>query len=159
MEPNSYKPLARKDGLIVSEIDGEIVVYDGDDSIACCLNPSAALVWRYCDGEHTIADLHKIVAAEYGEVADEDVVLLALDTLSEHGLIESGYEKREPTTTRLTRRRFIRRVGLVGGAAVMLPVVSSLVVPSAAAAASILLSYTPGYGYAHEYYHHGGIYN
>jgi hypothetical protein len=56
--------------------------------------------------------------------------------LAEHGLIESGYEPREPAQSRLSRRRFIRRVGVVGAASMSVPVVYSMVVPAAAAAAS-----------------------
>lgn len=146
------KPVARTEGIITSELDGEMIVYVGNEKVARRLNRPAAIVWRHCDGSRTISDLRDVLAAELGEVADEDVVLVALDTLLAHNLIDSGYEKREDTAMRMSRRRFIKRVGLVGGAAVALPVVSSLVVPPAAAAASVF--YSPFYGsYAHDYYH------
>jgi hypothetical protein len=145
------RPVARIEGIVTSEFDGELVLFDSESNVACRLNDSAALVWRHCDGTRTITDLADLLSSELGIVADEDVVLVALDTLVDHGLIESGYEVRDATETRMTRRRFIRRVGLVGGAAVALPVVSSLAVPAAAAAASV--SYNPNYGdYFHDYY-------
>ena len=62
--------------------------------------------------------------------------MVALDNLSKSGLLQSGYEARDSNAVRLTRRRFIRRVGVVGAAAMAVPVVHSLVVPPAAAAAS-----------------------
>lgn len=150
-------PLSKRDGTIVSELDGELVVYNPETNVACHLNKSAATVWRHSDGTRSIADLAEIVARELGAIADEDVVLVALDSLAEHDLIESGYERRDINESRITRRRFIRRVGLAGGAAVALPVVASLVVPTAAAASSII--YEPYEPYSIAYYHkHTHIY-
>jgi hypothetical protein len=83
-----------------------------------------------------VADLVAVLAEELGPLADEDMVMVALDNLSKNGLIQSGHEARDSNAVRLTRRRFIRRVGVVGAAAMAVPVVHSLVVPPAAAAAS-----------------------
>jgi hypothetical protein len=129
------RPLARTDGLLTEEVDGELLVYDGEREVACRLNGTAALVWRSSDGERTV-----------GEVADEDMVMVALDTLAEHGLIQAGHEPREVNASRLSRRRFLRRVGVVGAAAISMPVVHSIVVPTPAAAASG--GYTPYYTFA-----------
>jgi hypothetical protein len=137
-------PKSRTSGLITSELDGELVVYDDDRKLAFRLSRTAAIVWQACDGTRTISDLVEVLSQELGELADEDAVLIALDTLSEHELLESGYERRDVWATRLSRRRFINRVGLVGAAAVAMPVVASLAVPSPAAAASGN-SYPPAY--------------
>jgi len=137
------RPVARIEGLLTEEVDGELLVYDGERDVACRLNSTAALVWRSSDGERTVADLVAVLSEELGEVADEDMVMVALDTLAEHGLIENGHEPREATASRLSRRRFLRRVGVVGAAAVAMPVVHSIVVPTPAAAASG--GYTPYY--------------
>jgi hypothetical protein len=137
------RPLARREGLVVQELDDELLVYDRERDVASRLNRSAALVWQHCDGTRTVADLAAVLAEELGEVADEDLVVVALDNLSQNGLLASGYEQRDATAVRLTRRRFIRRVGVVGAAAMTVPVVHSLVVPPAAAAASG--SYPPAY--------------
>src|SRR5581483_2818229 len=77
-----------------------------------------------------------LLREEFGDIADEDLVLVTLDRLEEQGLIESGYERRDADTARLSRRRFIRRVGVVGSAALVLPVVQSVVAPALAAAQS-----------------------
>ena len=60
---------------------------------------------------------------------------MALEMLSEHGLIASGYEEREGSAVALSRRRFFRRAGIArrGLAA---PVVYRLGVLAAAAAQS-----------------------
>jgi coenzyme PQQ synthesis protein D (PqqD) len=139
------RPLARTTGLITEEVDGELLVYDAQTDVACRLNASAALVWQNSDGRRTIDELVGVVAEELGELADEDLVMVALDHLAEHGLIESGYDAREARAARLSRRRFIRRVGVVGAAAMSVPVVHSMVVPTPAAAAS-------GGGYPSGYY-------
>jgi hypothetical protein len=129
-------PLARTAGLLVEEVEDELLVYDQDHDSAHRLNRTAAIVWRHCDGEHDIAALVAVLSAELGEdLADEDLVRIALDNLSERGLVD-GVPQRAPEETRVSRRRFIRRVGTVGVAALALPVVSSLVAPSPAAAQS-----------------------
>lgn len=73
-----------------------------------------------------------MLSAEFGEQADEDQVLVALDELSKHGLIDSGYERRDPNAARLSRRQFIRRVGVVAAVAVGIPVVHSMAAPKPA---------------------------
>jgi hypothetical protein len=129
-------PLSRTEGLIVEEVDDELLVYDQDHDSAHRLNRTAAIVWRHCDGTRTVDDLVAILAKELGDdLADEDLVHIALDNLADRGLVE-GVPKRAADETRLSRRRFIRRVGTVGVAALALPVVTSLVAPSPAAAQS-----------------------
>jgi hypothetical protein len=135
------RPLARTEDVVTEDVADELIVYDERSDVASRLNRSAALVWRNSDGKRTLADLLHVLKADLGDVADEDMVLVALDSLVEHGLIESGYERREATASRLSRRRFIGRAGV---AAASLPVVASMVVPMPAAAAS-------GGGYAPYY--------
>ena len=126
-------PRARVDGLLTERVDGEVLVYDLDGDVAVHLNETAALVWRSCDGNRTVAEIAVLVAEELGEAPDDDVVLMALDNLAEHGLLSSGYDERDGAAVALSRRRFFRRVGIAG---VKAPVVYSLIVPTAAAALS-----------------------
>jgi hypothetical protein len=133
---NDLRPLARTDGLLTETLDGELLVYDLDGDLAAHLNKTAALVWRGCDGDRTVAELLALVVEELGEPADEDVVLMALDSLAEHGLISSGYKERDGAAVALSRRRFFQRFGVTGAAALSAPVVYSMVVPTAAAALS-----------------------
>jgi coenzyme PQQ synthesis protein D (PqqD) len=130
------RPLARTDGVLTETLDGELLVYDLDGDVASHLNQMAALVWRSCDGHRTVAEIVTLVGQELGEEVDEDSVLMALDSLLEHDLISAGYEDRGGAAVALSRRRFFRRVGLVGAAALNAPVVYSLSVPVAAAALS-----------------------
>jgi hypothetical protein len=129
-------PLARNDGLLVEEVEDELLVYDQDHDSAHRLNRTAAIVWRHCDGKHDIPDLVAVLSTELGaDLADEDLVRIALDNLAERGLVD-GAPQRPAEETRVSRRRFIRRVGTVGVAALALPVVTSLAAPSPAAAQS-----------------------
>lgn len=135
-----YLPLARTDGLLVEGVEDELLVYDQEHDSAHRLNRTAAIVWRSCDGKHDVAALVAVLDKELGgDLADEDLVRIALDNLAERGLVD-GAPQRAPEETRVSRRRFIRRVGTVGVAALALPVVSSLVAPSPAAAQSLCTS-------------------
>ena len=57
MMNNPNNPMARQNGLVVQEMPDEVLVYDLDTNKAHCLNNSAALVWRACDGTNSVADI------------------------------------------------------------------------------------------------------
>jgi hypothetical protein len=138
---NTSRPVARKADLLTEELDDELLVFDDARQLACRLNRTAALVWQNSDGERTVDDLVELLREELGELADEDLVMVTLDRLDEQGLIESGFARRDPGAARVSRRRFIRRVGVVGTAALALPVVQSIVAPTSAAAQSEICGY------------------
>jgi hypothetical protein len=136
-------PVARRDGLLVEEVEDELVVYDQAKDSAHRLNRTAAIVWRHCDGKHDTAQLLQVLEAEVGkDLADEDLVRISLDLLADKGLLEDAAPQRAADETRLSRRRFIRRVGTVGAAALVLPSVTSLVAPTAAHAQTVCTSCT-----------------
>ena len=135
------RPLARTDGVLTEDVDDEVITYDERTDVACRLNRTAALVWRKCDGKHTVEDLVRVLEADLGDIADEDLVLVSLDYLSEHRLLESGYTRRDETSSQLSRRRFIQGAGAVGVAAAALPMVQSIVAPTPAAALSVITGY------------------
>ena len=91
-------PKARQDDLLMEEVADELVVYDQQRKLAHSLNRTAALVWRHCDGQRSITDLAKLLRAELDPVADEDLVLVAIDRLEASHLLE------EPFGARQTRR-------------------------------------------------------
>ena len=61
------RPLARKRGLVVRELPEEVLVYDLDTHKALCLNRTAALVWKCCDGQTGIEGMLRALRAETGE--------------------------------------------------------------------------------------------
>src|SRR5437763_316645 len=98
------RPLARTDEVVTEDVDDEVIVYDERTDVACRLNRTAALVWRKCDGKHTVEDLVRVLDADLGDIADEDLVLVTLDYLSEQRLLESGYARRDEASSQLSRR-------------------------------------------------------
>lgn len=127
MMKNSNNPLARQNGLVVQEMPDEVLVYDLDTNKAHCLNQSAALVWRSCDGNNTIADIMKQFEATGSGKVTEDFVWLAIDQLNENGLLESTVA---PRFEGQSRRQVLKTIGLAS--MVALPVIASLVAPPSA---------------------------
>jgi hypothetical protein len=132
MENAQPCPQARSEDLLSTELPDGLLVYDLARDQGHFLNHSAALVWHWCDGRTTIAELAQRLA-ERGLPADDEVVWLALESLAKANLL------REPLpwpVAGFTRRRVIRKLGLAAGLATVLPVVTTLLAPTPALAAS-----------------------
>jgi len=127
------KPRARVEGILSQEVDGEVVVYDKEHGRAHRLNKTSGIVWRHCDGSHDVSELATALKAEIGDVANEDLVQLTLDQLASANLLDN-VEKRSFQDARMSRRAFVKKVGIVGAAALALPTVVSIVAPEPAAA-------------------------
>ena len=84
-------PQARRSGLIIQEVDGEILIYDQNSNKAHCLNQTAAKVWKYCDGETTLADACSALSRDLETPVDEKLVWYAVDQFSKDQLLEKGY--------------------------------------------------------------------
>lgn len=129
---SQVSPRARKDRIIVQDMTGELLIYDLDRHTAHCLNESAALIWKRCDGRTSIAELARALEQSNGP-ASEEVICMAISNLRKRHLLAdaSDLPKR---VSKLSRREMIRRVGIA--AAVGLPLVTSIIAPSALQAAS-----------------------
>jgi hypothetical protein len=133
----SFKPLARTDGLVVNELPEEVVIYDRGSHRAHCLNKTAALVWRRCDGRTTPARMAQLVGRDLQTHVGEDLVWYALEQLAKDDLLA---EKAVPRATavaagaRLSRRELVRRLGLA--AVVALPLITTIVAPTPVEAAA-----------------------
>ena len=123
------RPVARRDGLLIRELPGEVLVYDRERHRAHCLNRTAASVFRHADGTRTVADLARVLDPEVAPEAGASVVTMALGQLGEAGLLEDG-----PLTEGMSRRDVVRRVGI--GTALLLPAVASILAPTPAEAAA-----------------------
>jgi len=135
----SQRPIARKAGLVIQEVPDEVLVYDLETNKAHCLNQSAAMIWRSCDGNKTISEIASLVGAQVGGKVTEDFVWLAIDQLSENSLLEKeiavSFEGQ-------SRREAIKKIGMATMIAV--PVIASLVAPQSALAASSCACVSPG---------------
>jgi hypothetical protein len=136
---NSQNPIARKNGLVVQEVPDEVLVYDLESNKAHCLNRSAAIIWKSCDGNNSIAEIAKLVESQAGGKVTEDFVWLAIDQLSENNLLEKQLSMSLEGTS---RREVIKKIGLAS--VIAIPVIASLVAPQSALAASSCACTTPG---------------
>lgn len=127
---NLEKPIARKEGLVIQELNDEVLVYDLNTNKAHCLNESAAIVWRNCDGAKTITDIANQFIEKSGNKVNEDFVWLAIDQLNDLNLLEMELK---PNFKGQSRREVLRKIGLAS--VISLPLVASLVAPTSVFAA------------------------
>jgi len=125
-------PVARKQSLLVQQVGPELVVLDQKSNRAHRLNPTAAFIWRNCDGTHSIATLSRLFQQEFGtEDPREEITRLALEELRSLELIESNGE--DSKHKGITRRELGVRLAM---AAAALPLIVSIAVPAPSQAAS-----------------------
>lgn len=131
--------MARQNGLVVQEMPDEVLVYDLDTNKAHCLNNSAALIWKSCDGSNSVEDIVKQFESNGNGKVTEDFVWLAIDQLNENGLLDG---KVAPRFAGQSRRQVLKTIGLAS--MVALPVIASLVAPqNALASVSCACTSTP----------------
>lgn len=127
------RPKARSSGLIVQELDDEVLVYDTERATAHCLNRTAGLVWRWSDGETSVAEMAERLRRTLS-LATEDpaIVLDALHRLQKARLLEETPDRPAHAASR-SRRDALRLAG-----ASFLPLVTTIVAPHAAEAATCI---------------------
>jgi len=129
-------PQARRSGLIVQEVDSEILIYDQETNKAHCLNQTAAKVWNYCDGETTLADACSALSRDLETPIDEKLIWYAVDQFSKDNLLEKGFKLPAFIIPGMNRRQMVRTLGLA--AVVAVPLVTSIVAPTPVQAATCL---------------------
>jgi hypothetical protein len=135
-------PKARKEKLIVQGFKDELLVYDKERHQAHCLNQTAALVWKHCDGRTSVAEISRRLGKEIaGEVlVDERLVWYALKQFKRDHLLAEKLEIPAAVLTAggggLNRRQLIQALGVA--AVVALPLVTAMAAPNAGQAASCL---------------------
>jgi len=140
-------PRARTEGLVIQELPDEVLVYDRDNDKAHCLNQTAALVWKYCDGKTTVSNMAQLLERDLKtESVDENVVWYALDQLGKDHLLEETVVP-PALLAGMSRREMVRVLGVA--AVVAVPLVTSIIAPTPAQAATCTPSggaCTPGPG-------------
>jgi hypothetical protein len=125
------RPTARSTDLVVEENDGELLVYDLVRHRAHCLSPTAAEVWRRCDG-HTHIDS---LAAALGR--DSEVIGQALDELVSCELIETAEQLAAGAPTGSTRRQLMVNAAKTGAVVASAPLIVSVAAPRPVEAATL----------------------
>jgi coenzyme PQQ synthesis protein D (PqqD) len=121
-------PRARVDGLVVRQLDDETLVYDRERDKAHCLNHTAALVWKHCDGKSTAEQTAAFLQQQLSHQVDVDFVWLAIKQLQSFHLLDNdgGLKAALPS---VSRRSLLVRYA---PAALALPLIISIVAPVAA---------------------------
>ena len=127
------KPLARKEGLVIQDLQDEVLVYDLDRDRAHCLNETAAFVWERCDGRTTTSEIARLLGKKVNAPIDEKVVWFAVEQLRRNHLMTDSAIPPQ-ILSGMNRRQMVQTLGLA--AAVALPVVASIVAPTPAQAAT-----------------------
>ncbi len=76
-------PQARRDGLVMTVVQDDLLVYDQTVHEVLHLNSVAAVIWDMCDGTRTIADI------AFATGHDPDVVIATLEMLATSSLLEN----------------------------------------------------------------------
>jgi hypothetical protein len=82
-------PSVRRKGIVVQALPTEVLVYELERHQAHCLNHTAALIWKHCDGQTSVTEMIRILEEEPQAPVPEAVVWLALHQLGKaHLLVE-----------------------------------------------------------------------
>jgi hypothetical protein len=122
---------ARDEELLFQAVGDDLIIYDMKRHLYLHLNPTAALVWKNCDGRNDVAELTTLVRRVISSDANEETVWSALSRLSEADLLEGDF-----TAETESRRAFLQRTALRGGAALVAATISILIAPAPAHAQS-----------------------
>lgn len=131
---NSQYPLARTNGLVVQEVPNEVLVFDMETNEAHCLNETAAMVWKYCDGKTSVPQIAEILGEGKDSAVSDDLIWLAIDQLNEHKLLEKEVATKFAGQS---RREVLRKIGLAS--MVALPIIASMAAPRSVLASTSCL--------------------
>jgi hypothetical protein len=130
-------PKRRNRGLIIREIDDEILIYNNETDKAYCLNETAALIWRACDGLSSPKQISNSLTSLLGARVDERIVWFALKQFKKDDLLENSVILPDHLSAAgLSRRQMVHVLGVA--ALVAVPVVTSLIAPTPAQASTCL---------------------
>ena len=130
----NFFPQSRHSELVVQNLNEETLIYDLQINKAMCLNETASLVWQFCDGRHSVADLAEALGRKLNDKVSEDLIWLALKQLEEQNLLQNGSPVKSQAK-HLSRRETIKKIG--AASMIALPIISTLVAPRAVDAQSV----------------------
>lgn len=128
--PHGVFPKVRTHDVVMTELDGELLVYDLVATTGYCLNRLSAAVWNACDGRTSVADIAVATSTVLGEQVDERLVWLAVTEFKNDGLLEEAHQLSSPYDG-MSRREAVKTIGLFSAS---LPVLYAFRVPVPAVA-------------------------
>lgn len=137
-------PAARAVDLVVTDIGEELVVYDKRSHQIHHLNPTAAAIWRLCDGRRPLSAVQRMSNARLGEPLSEELVRDAIAKLARARLLDEQPQDVK-VERRSSRRSLVRNAALTGAGLVTAQIVS-VTAPAAAAVESGWVSNCLEYG-------------
>lgn len=126
-------PHARTEELVVHELSDEILIYDLKLHKAHCLNQTALLIWKHCDGQTSLARIVEILEQKLGTQVDEEIVWHALKQLEKSHLLSESLGQ-PLVKAGLSRREVMKKLGWA--AAVSLPLITTVAAPTTTQAQS-----------------------
>jgi hypothetical protein len=130
MIPNSI-PEARKNGLVIEELEDELLVYDLERHKAHSLEQTAALVWHHCDGKTSVPETVAQLRKKFKIMVDDEVVWVAVRRLEKAHLLNKRVSVPAKFQHHSSRRELMQKLAVIGGLSII-----SILAPSAAQAAS-----------------------
>ncbi|MEK6337613.1 MAG: PqqD family protein [Acidobacteriota bacterium] len=124
MKSNARLPRARTSDFVVRELEDETLVYDTQRHKAHCLNSTAAMVWKHCDGSTTAKQALRSLNSVFSIPVEEDVIWLAVKQLQGFHMVEAPKE-----LPSVSRRDLVLKYA---PAALALPVIMSISAPTPA---------------------------
>ncbi len=127
-----HNPVARSEGLLVEELDDELIICDMERDVVHGLNGPAAVCWQALDGTKNVRDLAALIYPEIPAEAAIQLVRLALKTLDEKHLLAQGIPAgsiNRRDCLKMLRQHGIKAAGVIVG-------IASVVSPSPSAAQS-----------------------
>ena len=122
---------ARREDLIIQQVEADTVVYDQLRDRAHSLGPVAGFVFRHADGSRSVDELAQRLQSELGLEADQKVVEAALWELERADLLQPDADA--ASTNLISRREAVRRFGT---ATLAIAAVTSIAAPTPAMAKS-----------------------
>ena len=120
-------PAARLTGLVTTESDNELLVYDTSRHQIHHLNATSTTVWRLLDGSRTLGEVAQAAAIELGTPVPDEVAQAALVQLSEANLLD-GPLSGELRVSGQSRRKLMKRAALAGAGAAIVSITAPMAV-------------------------------
>lgn len=132
MKAETHKlPQARQNELFIEQLGEELLVYDARHFRAHRLNPTAAWMWRHCDGQRTVAEATQLLSDELRQPVEEELVWLSLESLEKAQLLSAPLQRPSGASAD-SRRAMIQKLAVAGGMMLLLPAITPLTRPAEA---------------------------